>query len=224
MALVFCLAGCSGQAEEPSAVLPSPGPETDVEASDPPGPLMAATTVLLDGGPISFSVVWEDPSLGVDASGSVRSEGTFDPQTLTAVYSPFLAQSEEVEVRIAGSDLYVYDGQGSWTHSVSDDPSWLELMPLSGSPLLILQRIQEVTESVPESAPDGAIGSCYRVTQDPTAELAASFTACIDDSVLRWVRFDATEASGELTATFEHTDRVNVIVPTEGVTEFPGSS
>lgn len=224
VALVVCLAGCSGQAGDPTAILPSPSADLPSAPSDPTEePLAAGAAALLNGGAISFSIVWEDPALGANTGGFVTSRGTFDVGTMTAVYSPFLAQNEGSEVRIIGSDIYVYDGQASWTHSVSDGYSWLELMPLSGSPLVMLQRIEEVMESAPVPAPIGATGTCRRVADDPANELDAPFTACIVDSVLSWVRFEATSASGELTATFRSTAATEVTMPTEGVTEFSSS-
>jgi hypothetical protein len=184
-----------------------------------------AAAALIENERFSFAVEWEGSGFGTE--DVLTSEGHVDLAGDRARYAPLIDPSGQGAVRIAGDDLYVGTEGGPWQHSrrLPDQPSWMELMPLSGGPALLLDELTAVEdEDEPTDVPGHTYLHCRRFTS-PGGERGPErpFVACHDDAgVLRWIAVTPAEGDERIAARFDDIGaEFEVVRPTDDMTEFP---
>lgn len=196
----------------------SPSPNDDeVSLSD-------VATAVLAVGQFGFGFEWEDAGFG-DTGEPLTSEGAVDVERGLARYRPILDETGSGEVRILGEDMYVGSDDAGWEGTVRapGQPTWLELMPLSGNPIQVLERLQDAkVAGTPTEVPGQGENVCRRYAETTPEGAPHHYVACHRDGVLRWIQYPATEDEGPVTLTFDaFGDDVVVERPTEGLTEMP---
>lgn len=147
-----------------------------------------------------------------------------------AHYQPLADMTGSAEIRILGDDMYVGTG-GAWQHSTRqpDLPSWVEMMPMSGNPVMLLEHLVEAdVESTATEVPEHDDMVCREYLEtaaegDPRLPSGdpSPYVGCHREGVLRWVRYSESDDGGPITLTFDDVDgEVVVDRPTEHVTPF----